>query len=89
MCKSIFKRAARDTLQGIGSTLGTAIRNAILVVLALLAVRWLGGWEQLSEELKWVISSLIALAVVLVGLFIFHLIRAPVLLDFEKKRNLA
>ena len=39
----------------------------------------------MSEEVRWLLSSGIALLIVLVGLFLFNLIRAPVYIRFEGK----
>ena len=38
----------------------------------------------MSEELRWLVSSGIALALVILGMFLYNLIRAPVFLKFER-----
>lgn len=83
----MWKRAIKDTLPELGNTWGKRIRNILLLVFALLIVRWLGGWGQMTEEFRWIISSGIALVIVLLGLFLFNLIRAPVYLKFEKEKE--
>ena len=40
----------------------------------------------MSEEARWILSSGSALIIVLVGLFLFNLIRAPVYIKFEKSQ---
>ena len=85
MYKAVFKRALKDTLSELGSSWGRIIRNIIFWVIALLVVRVLGGWEQMSEEIRWFFASGIALGIVLLGLFLFNLFRAPVYIRFEGK----
>lgn len=83
----MWKRALKDTLPELGGNWGKRIRSIILLGLALLLVRWIGGWEQMSEELRWLISSGVALVFVLFLLFLFNLIRAPVYIRFEKEKE--
>lgn len=82
----MWRRAFKDTLPELGNSWGKGIRNVLFLAIALIFVRWFGGGEQMSEEARWLLSSGIALLIVLAGLFLFNLIRAPVYLKFEKGR---
>ncbi len=80
----MWRRALKDTLPELVNSKGKVIRNLLFLGIALFLVRWFGGSEQMSEEARWLLSSASALIIVLVGLFLFNLIRAPVYLKFEK-----
>jgi len=83
----MWKRAWKDTWPAIGiHNKGNAIRSIVLVVIALLLVRYLGGQPQMSEELRWIVSSGIAVVVVFFGTFLFNLVRAPVYIKWEKEK---
>lgn len=82
----MWRRALKDTLPELINGKGRVVRNLLFLGIALFLVRWLGGSEQMSEEARWLLSSGIALLIVLTGLFLFNLIRAPVYLEFERSR---
>ncbi len=83
----MWRRAFRDTLPELGGNWARIVRNLIFMGVALIIVRFLGGWQQMSEELRWLVSSGIALGAVVLGRFFFNLIRAPVFLKFEKEKE--
>ncbi len=83
----MWKRAWKDTLPAIGvHNRSNVIRNIFLVILALFFIRYLGGQLQMSEELRWVISTILAIGIVFAGIFLFNLVRAPVLIRWEKEQ---
>ena len=67
--------------------MGGGLRSLVLFAIALGIVRYVSGSRQMSEEAAWGISSLIALVVVIFGVFVFSLMRAPVFLRFEKEKE--
>ncbi len=83
----MWKRAWGDTLPELWNSWGKRLRNLILLVITLLIVRGVGGWEQMNEEMRWLISGGIASVVVLLGLFLFNLIRAPVFMKWEREKE--
>ena len=84
----MWKRALKDTLPELGyHKIPNSIRSVLLVILSLLIVRYLGGESQMNEELRWIISAIVALLVVFLGTFLWNLVRAPVFIRFERERE--
>lgn len=64
-----------------------AVRSVLLGVIALLIVRYFGGQEQMSEELRWIVSSLVAIGAVFILTFLYHLVQAPVYIKWENEKQ--
>jgi len=85
----VFKRAIKDTLHSLNlREWQTLLRTVTLFAIALVTVWWLGGQGQMTEELRWGISAVIATGAVFFGTFLFNMILAPVRLDKETKTEI-
>ena len=63
---TIVKPAFEDALRSVGwQSWENLLRTTFLIIVALLIVRLLGGQGQMTEELRWVVATVIAFAVVL------------------------
>ena len=79
-----IQRAWRDTLSFLGFPRSTRlVVTAILFFIAIGILGLWGAWEQVSEELRWIIAIVLAAVVLFVPTFLFNLLAAPPRMERE------
>ncbi len=87
----VLRRAARATASFYGFTTQSRPQFSVTVVvyvLALLIIRLIGGTQQMSEELLWVVAISVAAAVMILPIFLVNLVLAPAQMDRLKQQKI-
>lgn len=85
--KPVLERASKDALKELGGSWPKVFRNITLLVVALVIVRFIGGWQQMIEESRWIISSLLTIGGFFLLVFLVKLIQAPIHIRYEKEKT--
>lgn len=84
----MWKRATKDTLSFFGWNKRTLIVPILLWLLGAIIYYFWQGKQAMLEEITVAVSfALIPIGVFLLGLFLFHLIRAPVYIKWEREKE--
>lgn len=84
----VGRQAHRDTIAalGFGNPIRVAI-DAVIYIVALIALWWLGGQVVVASEVRVVGAVIIAALAIYVPIFVWNFVRAPALLEREAEES--
>ena len=72
------QKANQETLHFLGfDNRKRFIVNAILVLIAIVAIKFIGGDDQMSEEWRWLLAVGVAFVIFYIPMFVWNLLKAP------------